>query len=430
MIDFPLRSVIRGHWEIGDHRVNEPVPPAALAGPAIGGLRRPGGTGFDHPLRAVVDSGVAPADREALDRVRGAAARAVRRRVLSGLPGIRPAMTRVSQIFRVNRVEGLRLGAGLAWHGGPIDRGAARIGYGTSDRRVTGALELARELGRATMTVSLERAVTDLGDWPVVSQVVNSLMAQEGGRDLGDYVLREWAGVDVRWPAGALGENRVALGRVGLRSVPTRARPARGTYRSNPVLGGPSRWVASVAATRGRSVAAGLSWRTEVRGELGAGADTYGRLAADLELARPLAGGEFAFHGRVGLGTVNLPPDRAFVIGGQGTLPGEVFRGFGGRWAGFGVVDWLVAVPGPSIGLGALGRTSAVMRVGPMLGVGWAGGAVQGQPWDPNRGGRPMVGLVVEAFDRTIRLEIGQRLRGAGGPTIAVDLARAWWPVL
>ena len=44
------------------------------------------------------------------------------------------------------------------------------------------------------MTVSLARAVTDLGDWPVVSQVVNSLMAQEGGRDLAEQIVPARAG--------------------------------------------------------------------------------------------------------------------------------------------------------------------------------------------------------------------------------------------
>ncbi|MDX2059237.1 MAG: hypothetical protein SFV24_15620 [Gemmatimonadales bacterium] len=430
IVDFPLRGVIRGRWEIGDHRVNDGVPAAVVSGPSIGGLLRPDGRGFDVPIAARVDSGLVPAERDDLDRVRGAAARAVRRRMLSGLPTLRPAVTRVSDILRVNRVEGLRFGIGVAGSGGPIDRASVRAGYGTADRLLTGTAEFDRVVGRATVGLRAQREVVDVGDWPATSGVVNSLAAQEGGRDLGDYVLRTWAGVEVRWPAGAGGENRVAAGRLGTRSVAARARPARGDYRPNPALGDRSRWVASAAVIRGQSRVSGPRWRSETRAEVGSGGGGYGRLVSDLEVGGPVAGGDLTVRGRVGLGAGDLPRHRTFAIGGAGTLPGEAFRAFGGRRAGFLAADWLVPLPGPAVGLGVLGRTSSRMRVGPMIGLGWAAGGVAGVPWAPSRGGRPVAGLVVELFDRSVRLEVGQRLRNGGRPTLSIDVARAWWPVL
>jgi hypothetical protein len=43
---------------------------------------------------------------------------------------------------------------------------------------------------------------------------------------------------------------------------------------------------------------------------------------------------------------------------------------------------------------------------------------------------RPVAGLAVELLDRAIRVEIGQSLRRGFGPSVSIDLARAWWPVL
>ena len=40
-LDLPARGIIRGRWEIGDYDLNADFPDSALAGPAIGGRRRP-----------------------------------------------------------------------------------------------------------------------------------------------------------------------------------------------------------------------------------------------------------------------------------------------------------------------------------------------------------------------------------------------------
>ncbi|MEZ4455677.1 MAG: hypothetical protein R2882_03865 [Gemmatimonadales bacterium] len=244
VVDFPVRGIIRARWEVDGYRFNEPMPERVRLGAAIGGRLTPGGGPFEGSLLAAVDTSVAPASAADLEAARRLAAASLRGR-LGGLPPVRLGMSRVSEILRVNRVEGLRVGAGVAGRGrfGPADRAALSAGYGTANHLVTGSVSLGRAIGTAVLTLRAEREVRDAGDWPGASGLVNSLAAQEGGRDLGDYLLSERLAAEVRWAAPGR-TLRVSLGRDWSRSVPVAARPVRGTYRPNPDLGSAPAWTA------------------------------------------------------------------------------------------------------------------------------------------------------------------------------------------
>src|SRR5690606_32754926 len=60
LIDFPIRTIIRGRWEIEDYTFNVPLPPDVLAGASIGGLRGPASAevGWAEPLETAI-AGVA-----------------------------------------------------------------------------------------------------------------------------------------------------------------------------------------------------------------------------------------------------------------------------------------------------------------------------------------------------------------------------------
>ncbi|MHB1328162.1 MAG: hypothetical protein ACYC2K_08170, partial [Gemmatimonadales bacterium] len=165
-------------------------------------------------------------------------------------------------------------------------------------------------------------------------------------------------------------------------------------------------------------------------GEVGAGGVAYGRLAGVASAALPWAGGELGGRLLVGAGTAELPNHRSLVFGGSGSLPGEGFRAYGGRRVVVGSAELLYPVPGPSLRLGAFGRTAPRLWIGPVLGAGAAGGEMPGMPWQPSAGFRPAIGVAVEAFDRMLRLEMGQGLRAGGGFTLSFDVSRAWWPIL
>lgn len=363
--------------------------------------------------------------------VRRAAARLAAGRLLEGLPRLRLAADGLSEVVRVNRVQGLAVGAGLSWRLPRTWMADASLGIGTADGRVTGKASIGREVGRGRLWAEVGRSIEDVApDWPVASGLMASLAAQESGADWGDYVLLEHIGL--RW-RGRLGPGisaGVSADREWAWSVSRAARPARGEYRPNPALGSPPAWVGriDVALAAGRSPV-GTMGRAWLALEGGAGPRSYGRLFLGGERTGRAGPGELGLRLAVGAGA-GLPARRAFVLGGRGTVPGEAFRQWGGARAFWGSAEWLAEVRGPVLPLGRLGRTGGTLRIGPLVGGGWTVGKVEGAPWGPSESFRPVAGLVVELFDRLLRVEFAQPLRGGRGPGIAADVGRAWWPVL
>ncbi len=189
------------------------------------------------------------------------------------MPHSRLGTTAVSDLVRVNRVQGLAfgLGGGLRLNGGYELRGT--LGYGLSDRRVTAALATTVTRGATEWTADARRAIRDFGDEPVVSGVANSLLAQEAGKDLGDYILAEEIGVglrrrlDPRWTLelDARGERSS--------SVVTGASPVRNAYQPNPELGSGSYWLGRTVvslAPRGALDRADLKLRLALEGGVAA----------------------------------------------------------------------------------------------------------------------------------------------------------------
>lgn len=432
IVAFPLSGVIRGRWEIGDFQPIAGVPPSVLAGPAIGGLTAPGGVA-DWPtsLAATLASAQAtPPDGDPVG-VRRAAARLAAGRLLDGLPRLRLAASGLSEVVRVNRVQGLAIGAGLSWRLPETWTADARLGICTADGRVTGRASIGRELGSGRLWAEFGRSIEDVApEWPVASGLMASLAAQESGADWGDYVLLEHIGLRWRGRLGPGVSAGVSADREWAWSVSRAARPARGEYRPNPALGSPPAWLGrfDVALASGRSPV-GTTGRAWLALEGGVGPRSYGRLFLGGERTGPAGPGELGVRLALGVGA-GVPARRAFVLGGRGTVPGEAFRQWGGARAIWGSAEWLAQVRGPILPLGRLGRTGGTLRIGPLVGGGWAAGKVEGAPWGPSESFRPVVGLVVELFDRLLRVEFAQPLRGGRGPGIAADVARTWWSVL
>ena len=426
VVDFPVRGIIRGRWRIDDIRINDSAA-VTWTGPAIAGLRSPGGPSWLTPIQAPVDSAAGPAYRLVLDEVRAVAGRTLRGRLMNGLPPWRLGVIRFSDVARVTRVEGLRIGAGVAWQGG-IGRLALTGGLATSDGRLTGRAEIARHVGGQRFTVVAERSVVDLTEAPAVSGLVNSISAQEAGRDWGDYWLRDRIAAGTEW-RNRWGSLTADLGHDWGRSLATNARPARGSYRPNPALGGGGYTFGRLAFRAGRAEIDGTGLAVDGSSEVGIGSGGFARLEASARWIIPIRGGRLNLMASGGVGTRNLPRRRSFVFGGPGTLPGLPFRGFGGRRIAVAKLEWLVRVPGLSVPLGPFGRTTSTMMVGPALGAGTAGGPIQGVPWQAGGGIRPAVGVVIELFDRTFRLEAARGWRG-GGWSLGFDFTRSWWPIL
>ena len=315
------------------------------------------------------------ASRVEVERIAGA-------RALGGLSSRRLAAGSVSDLVHVNRVQGLALGAGaVVGIGGSRAQLRPSIGYGTSDRRVTGGLSATVGQGATQLTVGVSRRIRDLSDLPVIAPVTNSILSQESGDDHGDYVLLNTVGLGLR--------HRIS-GRTSLRRrTGRRGKPVRGVRRLRPTgptgptprsarerAGGPAGAGAGQRRNRG---APGPPGRLSLEG--GEGASDYLRVTAEGRWLVSLGASELLTRAYLGAGTDGLPPHRTFVLGGRGTLAGEPFRAYGGRTAGLAQVEWRLDVPVPAIPLGSFASTGSTMVVAPFLSAGYAGRPIAGLPW-------------------------------------------------
>jgi hypothetical protein len=426
-LDVPARGIIRGRWDIDGYAFNEGPSERLFLGPEI--VAAP--TARDSfPWRESLDAEIlrelGPGVPLRLDEVREVAQSLAGPRSVSGLRARGPSVGSVSEVAHVNRVEGLALGMGyLVQPGAGPFRARAHAGFGFGGHRVTGGLELAYRLGTWRVELAAERAIRDLSDEPVVSRVLNSFLAQEGGKDYGDYVRLD--AVSAR-----LASDRIELraGYVATDSLTTAAAPTWGTYRLNPDLSS-GRWWTGGLRIRGRTgavVGASLHGALDVEGGLQEGR-RYARVRGAGEVGLPAGPGELRLQAWGGWGSADLPPHRLFVLGGRGTLVGEPFRAYGGRQAALARLSWGVPLPAPAIPLGRYASTGRQLVVAPFVGVGWAAQPVAGLPWADSNGGRPVLGVTVEAFHRLLLLEVGWAVRQEV-VGFTVDVRRDLWPIL
>jgi hypothetical protein len=267
-LDFPARGIIRGRWEIEGYDLNVPLPDGLFQGPAIAGLTRPrpADSTWTTPLAEAIAGVAPPVNRQDMDALRVEVERIAGARALSGLPARRLAAGSLSDVVRVNRVQGLTLGfGGVVGLRGSRVQVRPTIGYGTSDHRVTGGLAIGAGLGATQLTLSAARRVRDLSDLPVIAPLVNSLLAQEGGTDFGDYVLLDAAALGLRQRLSGRTALGLSAGVEESHSVGVRATPATGRYRPNPALGSGTYRVARVELER---ASGGIAVRRDVQGRL------------------------------------------------------------------------------------------------------------------------------------------------------------------
>jgi hypothetical protein len=432
-LDFPARGIIRGRWEIDDYELNPDLPPWLFGGWAIGGLLRParGDSVWGESLEKAIAGVAQPVNRQDMEALRAEVERIAASRALSGLPTTRAAAGSLSDLAHVNRVQGLTLG-----FGGVIGLAKTRmalrpwIAYGTADDRVTGSMTASWGSGATRVSLTASRRVSDLSDLPVIAPLMNSILAQEGGRDYGDYVLLHALEAGLHQKLGGRTSVSLALGVEESQSVATAAAPATGSYRPNPLLGSGTYRVGRIGLDRSGG---GIGIERDLQGRLsleaGEGPGDYLRATADGRWSVGLGRTELVARAYLGIGTERLPPHRSFVLGGRGTLLGEPFRAYGGREVGLAHLEWRFEVPAPVIKLGSYASTGSRMTVAPFLDLGYTGRPLSGLPWDSTAGVRPVVGLALEWFMRLIRIEAGVGLRD-GGFGITVDVNRDWWGLL
>lgn len=431
-LEFPYRTTIRGRWELTDYDFETPHPAGTFAGGAYGG-RRAATTvgGWEEPLDAAVARELGTMGRADLETVR--------RDVLAQLgpgavprPPARLAVGSLSELARVNRVQGLSFGAGLSL--APAGSGVTfrpTVGYGTSNHRVTGGLEVSLGGDRSELSLAAGREVRDLSDWPSISGTLNSVLAQEGGHDYGDYVQLDRVVLSWRRAIGRDVRLTVAAGALDPDSLAVVAVPSAGAYRANPALGGPGQISGRLRISRELPVTplGGVGFGLE--GEAGGGESGRGFGRVTMEVAgRAAAGpGHLEVTGRLGVGSGHLPAHRSFVLGGRGTLVGAPYRAWGGRRMAWGRAEWRLPLGVPEARIGGLASTGKGMILAPYVAAGWADRAIEGLPWAATDGLVPVLGLASELLFSALRVEAGWAVR-SGQFGVVADLSPGWWPIL
>jgi hypothetical protein len=275
------------------------------------------------------------------------------------------------------------------------------------------------------------RRLADVADDPVISPLLNTVLAQEVGDDFGDYVLLTEAFASVRRDFGVRGGLGLRVGIQHAESVVTGATPATGSLRPNPPLGSGTFGVAELTLERRSAelaLRAGVSGSVVVEG--GTGEDVrYLRIRGSGRAHLSVGTTRVVARGWAGWGSADLPAHRSFVMGGRGTLVGEPFRAWGGRYAAVGTLEWQLPIPFPALGLGPFVSTGRSIVLAPFVGAGWAGGVMPGLPWQASDGVRPVVGVGVEWFHRFFRVDVGMGLRDRD-VSVVIDVTRDLWDIL
>ncbi len=435
-LDFPFRGIIRGRWEIRDYDVNTGLPPSLFIGDEIvqappekqaeftfdgallDGLPSDVRTVTDGDVRAVQDQARELVRAQALQRTRGTAIQA----------------RSLSDFVRVNRVEGLALGAGLTQRLGGGVRLGATARYAIADERARGAVALVWELASgAGVSLRAERQLGDIGVVPEVSITRNSLAAQEFGSDWTSPFQREQVALrldlppvrDRRWRVGieaALERNR---------RVYVNATPSRGTYEAAPAIADEDFTRASVFVRR--PTALGI-FGTEIA--LSASFDAFrargtpydfGRGQLDVDIQRPIGRDRLVMR-TIAAGVTGFAPVQYEAwFGGPVTLPGYAFHSVRGRAGVSQRIEWQHAVPGPAIPLGRYGRAPGQIVLAPFTVLAWSDGRSRTSAMSGSV--RPAVGIGAIGLFNLLRVDVARGLRN-GRWMFSIDVSRDFWRIL
>jgi hypothetical protein len=441
-MDFPARGIIRGRWEVCCVQVNNGLPAPLFTGPEI--VTLPPASLRAYPFKGGILEGlpreVKLSENDDVRRVQAEARELVRAEALARVQRTVPLARSLSDFVRVNRVEGIAIGAGITRLLGEGLTVQGRARYGLADHALKQSVLLRwQRASGAGVSVTAGDDFREAGDEPEVSVVRNSIAAQEFASDLTDYYRARGGGLaldagtrlGVRW--------RLLLEREREEPLAVHARPAVGAYRPAFAADALDAWRVSLEAFHANgpgplgSVAsvAGTLLGAEVRYADGprSGAETsFGRLGLVAHLERPIGAGRLALSTTGGVVVGRDPPVQSLVFfGGPVTGPGYDFHELSGAYGVSERFEWRQPVLSVPVSLGRYGHLAMPVSVAPFAQAIWVGGH---RPAGAGPGGWfPALGLgVLTVFD-LLRFDVARGLRG-GRWTISVDFSRELWRIL
>ena len=353
-LDFPVTGIIRTRIRVHDYRINPEPPPRLPAGRRVVTLpeRRldafsdwRGGL-YDGPVRAPTEAATEADDlrRRARELMAG--------RYLGGQARLAPSLSGVSDVIRARRAEGGLGGMGgryrlddartvRVWAGHPFEAGGTE--WIASYRSEAGPLGL-------EVSAYGDR-FTDVGPVDASSGVVSTFGFLLKGEDFTDPYFRDGASVTLgaRW-----GDARVR-GRVAYERHEPAVLVARppGEGEDRPVRPAAEGELGSLSLgwsePLGRILGSRVTLDVDAEGAVESLGD-YGFTRVRVGLtARSLPGAgpwSWSLRAGAGAGGGELPPQRLFLLGGRGTVPGYAFRSWGGDRAGWARLSVGRDVPG------------------------------------------------------------------------------------
>ncbi|MEO5579062.1 MAG: hypothetical protein ABIR58_00270, partial [Gemmatimonadaceae bacterium] len=458
-MDFPARGIIRGRWEICCYEVNKSLPPGIFNGPEI--VLAPRGTRSPFPFKGEILDSLPPDVRAVTDeevaKVQEEARALVRAQALARSRTLSLSARRASDIVRVNRVEGLAVGGGIARRLGDGLEVSARGRYGLADERAKGRGEIAyRRANGAGFSLAGYDDHRDASDAMETSQVRNSIASQEFGSDYSDpfgvrgFSLTARTASARGWSASLEGASE------NHRPLAVNARPASGRYeptidawdmrdrRLTLSVDRATRLLGPGIEARLHGEASGISYRRNFI-ELGAidpliaaGDAFMSRFSFTGNFERPFGRHRLVAHSvlAIAAGDPRLPPQHLVYLGGPTTGPGYEFHEFVGRGGLSQRLEFRTPAPFPSFKLGRYGRTPAEISVAPYVHLlGSRDPLTRGfdrldaQLRETPGGWYPSVGVgLLSVFD-LIRLDVARGLRD-GRWMFSVDVGRDFWGIL
>jgi hypothetical protein len=460
-LDYPVRGIIRGRWDIAEYRLNTGIPPSVFAGPEIVAVPLVLQKSHAWSSARILDSlppDVRAVTADEIRRVQVEARALVREQALRMARGSALAARGISDFARFNRIEGVALGAGLS---GQLGAGLGISGqgrYGLDDHEAKGRVELRWQNARGkALRLYAGREYRDLGEVAERSVLVNSLAAQEFGSDYTELYRAEAIGAAVTLPIAGVSWT-LDLSQERQSALAMHASPASGRFEP-PIPADSSR------SLRGRLIAerptalwhGGLEVRA--RGELrrivvaripnrcvsdvNCGETDILRASGEVQAERDFERARVVWRtiGTAVRGSHHVPAQELVFLGGPVSAPGYDYHSLVGNAGISQRLELQVPVPFPTVSLGRFGRSAATAKLAPfviIVGLKSASRVTIGAPQYPaaidrifgrESGFYPSAGAGLLLFFDLVRLDVARGFRD-GRWTFSLDVNRAFWSVL
>ncbi len=457
-LDYPVRGIIRGRWEVSDYHLNEKIPVGMFSGPEF--VQNPPDALKAYPWHGNILDSLPPDVTVTTDadvrRVQDEARALVREQALQRVEATRLSARGLSDFVSVNRVQGLTLGAGLERPLGTKLSASLRPQYGVADAIVRGTAALDwQSAGGFGVRLFAAHTLADARDEPERSRIANSLAAQEWGSDASEPYDLKALGADlslpvagVRWTLGVAREEQ--------RAVAVHAQPAMGVYAPTIPVTALDPWHASLRGERATplswrgfdvTASARFDWWHAAVANPCSGPDlvlctlpatTVRRAAAVIDVTHDVGPIEVVSHthGAIADGTGGYVPAQELVyFGGPVTAPGYALHGLVGARGISQRIELRAPIPFFGFSLGTFGRAPARATLAPYFNVVALPGSSAFSEDHGNGVVREQrmfsaVGVGLISFFDLVRLDVARGLNAGGRWTFSLDVTREFWPIL